>query len=60
MAAAAGNAIKAGDDSPPSNVSRFSSRPTRKKKNTIRPSLIQLIIGLAMVKAPILTDAGAS
>ena len=40
------------DDRLPSSTSRFSSRPTRKKKIAIRPSLIQSNAGLLSPRAP--------
>ena len=52
IAAMPGNSNCAGERNSPTNNSRFNSRPTRKKKTAIRPSLIQSSSGFSSCKLP--------
>jgi len=56
-AATAGRTICAGLESSPSITSRLSSRPTRKKKAAMSPSLIHSSSGLSIANSPTLTEA---
>ncbi len=56
----AGSAIWERFESSPSSTSRLISRPTRKKKTAMRPSLIQRIRGFASLNRPIRISTGVS
>ena len=60
MAAIAGSARLTEGRQLPDSSSRLISRPTRKKKIAIRPSLIQSSSGLSMASAPMRTATGVS
>ena len=57
IAATAGRTICAGLESSPSITSRLISRPTRKKKRAMSPSLIHSSSGLSIENSPRLTAA---
>ncbi len=60
MAAMAGSAAWPKVDSSPRSSSRLISRPTRKKKIAISPSLIHSSSGLSIASAPTRTPTGVS
>ena len=60
MAPTAGSRMLPGFDSSPSMSSRLSSRPTRKRKIAIRPSLTHSSRGLAICSGPTRISTGMS